>query len=80
MIHNLGTGQGYSVLDVINGFTEATGKKIPHRIVGRRAGDAPAVYADPSTAEQELGWKAERGIEDMCRDAWNWQRKNPEGY
>ncbi len=80
MIHNLGTGQGYSVLDVINGFASATGKKIPYRIVGRRAGDAPAVYADTSLAEQELGWKAERGIEAMCRDAWNWQQKNPKGY
>ena len=80
MIHNLGTGQGYSVLDVINGFAGATGKKIPYRIVGRRAGDAPAVYADTSLAEQELGWKAERGIEAMCRDAWNWQQKNPKGY
>lgn len=80
MIHNLGTGQGYSVLDVINGFASATGKQIPYRIVGRRAGDAPAVYADPVLARQDLGWSAELGIEDMCRDAWNWQQKNPQGY
>jgi UDP-glucose 4-epimerase len=80
IIHNLGTGQGYSVLDVIKGFERATGKSIPHRIVGRRAGDAPAVYDDPTLAEQELGWKAELGIEAMCRDAWNWQQRNPKGY
>jgi UDP-glucose 4-epimerase len=80
MIHNLGTGQGYSVLDVINGFEQATGLKIPYRIAGRRPGDAPAVYAEPSLAERELGWKAEMGIEAMCRDAWNWQQKNPQGY
>jgi UDP-glucose 4-epimerase len=80
MIHNLGTGQGYSVLDMINGFASATGKHIPYRIVGRRAGDAPAVYADPILAQKELGWTAELGIEDMCRDAWNWQSKNPGGY
>jgi len=80
MIHNLGTGQGYSVLDVINAFERATGETISYRIAGRRAGDAPAVYADPVLAESELGWKAELGIESMCRDAWNWQQKNPAGY
>jgi UDP-glucose 4-epimerase len=80
IIHNLGTGQGYSVLDVIKGFESATGKSIPYQIVGRRAGDAPAVYADPALAENELGWKAKLGMEDMCRDAWNWQQKNPQGY
>jgi len=80
MIHNLGTGQGYSVLDVIKGFERATGKTISYRIAGRRAGDAPAVYADPILAERELAWKAELGIETMCRDAWNWQSKNPGGY
>ena len=80
MIHHLGTGKGQSVLDVIKGFESATGKTIPYRIVGRRAGDAPAVFADPALAEQELGWKAELGIEAMCRDAWNWQQKNPKGY
>jgi UDP-glucose 4-epimerase len=80
MIHNLGTGTGYSVLDMIKGFESATGKDIPYRIAGRRAGDAPAVYADPILAERELGWKAELGIEAMCRDAWNWQQKHPKGY
>ena len=80
MIHNLGTGQGYSVLDVIKGFEGATGKTIPYRVAGRRVGDAPAVYAEPGLAERELGWKAELGIETMCRDAWNWQQKNPQGY
>ncbi|MBT8039538.1 MAG: UDP-glucose 4-epimerase GalE [Gammaproteobacteria bacterium] len=78
--HNLGTGQGCSVLDVILAFEQATGKKIPYRITDRRPGDAPAVYSDPGKAERELGWKAELGIEEMCRDAWNWQRKNPRGY
>jgi UDP-glucose 4-epimerase len=80
MIHNLGTGQGYSVLDVIKGFENATGNNIPYRIAPRRAGDAPAVYADPALAERELGWKAELGIETMCRDAFHWQQKNPKGY
>ena len=80
MIHNLGTGQGYSVLDVIAAFQEATGREIDYRIVDRRPGDVPAVYSDPSKAERELGWKAKLGIREMCRDAWNWQRKNPGGY
>jgi UDP-glucose 4-epimerase len=79
-VHNLGTGEGLSVLDVIRGFEAATGETIPYRIVGRRAGDVPAVYAEPGLAEKDLGWKARLGIEDMCRDAWNWQRKNPKGY
>ncbi|MBT8065088.1 MAG: UDP-glucose 4-epimerase GalE [Gammaproteobacteria bacterium] len=80
MIHNLGTGQGCSVLDIVQGFETATGLAIPHEIVARRPGDVPAVYADPSLAQRELGWSATRGLEDMCRDAWNWQRKNPKGY
>jgi UDP-glucose 4-epimerase len=80
IIHNLGTGRGYSVLDVVKGFENATGKSIPYQFVGRRAGDAPAVYADPALAEVELGWKAELSMEDMCRDAWNWQQQNPQGY
>ncbi len=80
MTHNLGTGQGCSVLEVIEGFRAATGKDIPYRIAGRRAGDAPAVYADPSLAASELGWKAQLGIEAMCADAWRWQQKNPKGY
>jgi UDP-glucose 4-epimerase len=86
IIHNLGTGQGYSVLNVIEAFQKVTGRDIKYRVTARRPGDAPAVYSDPSKAERELGWKrdlgwtAERGIEDMCRDAWNWQRKHPRGY
>jgi UDP-glucose 4-epimerase len=80
IIHNLGTGQGVSVLEMVHAFENATGVKVNHRITGRRAGDAPAVYSDPSKAERELGWTAERGIEDMCRSAWRWQQKNPRGY
>jgi UDP-glucose 4-epimerase len=80
IIHNVGTGRGYSVLEVVSAFEHATGLKIAFQVVGRRAGDAPAVYADPARAEKELGWKAERGLEEICRDAWNWQRKNPKGY
>ena len=80
VIHNLGTGQGYSVLDVIKAFEKASGQQVNYRITDRRAGDAPAVYSDPSKAEQELGWKAELGLEEMCQDAWRWQQKNPQGY
>jgi UDP-glucose 4-epimerase len=80
IIHNLGTGHGHSVLEVIHAFEQATGRPVRHRIAGRRAGDAPAVYADPSKAEAELGWVAELGIETICRDAFNWQQKNPRGY
>jgi UDP-glucose 4-epimerase len=80
LIHNLGTGQGSSVLDVIHAFESANGLEIPYRLCDRRPGDIPAVWADPRQAERDLGWKAERSLEDMCRDAWNWQRSNPEGY
>jgi UDP-glucose 4-epimerase len=80
MVHNLGTGQGHSVLEVVQAFEEATGKPVRHRIVHRRPGDAPAVYADPARAEAELGWTTELGLEAMCRDAFNWQQKNPRGY
>ena len=80
IIHNLGTGQGYSVLDMVKGFEKATGKELPYRIAGRRPGDAPAVYDDPALAERELGWKADRGLDEMCADALRWQRKNPTGY
>jgi UDP-glucose 4-epimerase len=80
MIHNLGTGQGYSVLDVIKAFEAASGKKVDYQIADRRPGDAPAVYSDPSKAESELGWKAKLDLEDMCKDAWRWQQKNPRGY
>ena len=77
---NLGTGQGYSVLEMIAAFEKASGKKIPYRIVARRPGDTAAVYANPDKAERELGWRAERGLTEMCADAWNWQSKNPNGY
>jgi len=70
---NLGTGQGYSVLDVVRAFEAASGKKVPYRIVGRRPGDIAACYADPSLAKSLLGWQAKYGIDDMCRDAWRWQ-------
>jgi UDP-glucose 4-epimerase len=79
-IHNLGTGQGYSVLDVINAFHAATGRDVSYRIAPRRAGDAPAVFADPSLAQADLGWKAELSLDEMCADAWRWQQKNPKGY
>lgn len=79
-IYNLGTGTGYSVLDVIHAFEQVNNLKVNHVIKGRRAGDVPACYADPAKAEKELGWKAKYGIEEMCRDSWNWQKNNPDGY
>jgi len=78
--YNLGTGNGSSVLDVVNAFEEATGISIPYEIAPRRPGDAAICYADPANAEKELKWKAERDLVTMCRDAWNWQSKNPEGF
>lgn len=79
-VWNLGTGQGYSVLDVVKAFSAASGHEIPYQITGRRAGDIAACYADPGKANRELSWKAEFGIEQMCIDSWNWQTKNPNGY
>lgn len=79
-IFNLGTGRGYSVLEMISAFERASGETIPFQIVARRSGDVAACYADPSLAESELGWKAELGLEDMCADAWRWQKDNPSGY
>ena len=79
-IFNLGTGHGYSVLDMVHAFEAATGKHIPYVIAPRRAGDVAEVYCDPGKAERELGWKAEYSLEDMCRDSWNWQSKNPNGF
>ena len=79
-IWNLGTGHGYSVLDVVKAFEKASGREIKYKIAPRRAGDIAQCYADPAKANNELGWKAEFGIEDMCRDSWNWQSKNPNGY
>lgn len=78
--YNLGTGNGYSVLDVINAFSRASGKPVPYKIVSRRPGDIAACYANPQKANEELGWKAEKGIEEMCEDSWRWQNKNPKGY
>ncbi len=79
-VFNLGTGTGYSVLDMVKAFEKATGVAIPYEIAPRRAGDIATVYADPSRSAALLGWRAELGLEDMCRDAWNWQSKNPNGY
>lgn len=78
--YNLGTGRGYSVLELISAFEKVTGIKIPYKIVGRRPGDVAICYADPTKAKEELGWVATRGIEEMCRDAWRWQSNNPNGY
>ena len=78
--YNLGTGKGYSVLQIVAAFEKTTGTKIPYKIVKRRQGDVASCYADPTKARKELGWLAEKGIEDMCRDAWGWQEKNPSGY
>ncbi|HEY9541489.1 MAG TPA: UDP-glucose 4-epimerase GalE [Luteimonas sp.] len=77
---NLGTGRGVSVLELVRAFAKASGREIPYEIVARRAGDVAEVYADPSLANELLGWRAELGIDAMCRDAWRWQSMNPEGY
>jgi len=77
---NLGTGRGYSVLEVVAAFEKASGKRVPYRIVGRRAGDVAACYADPGMAERLLEWRAMRQLDEMCGDAWRWQQMNPEGY
>ena len=79
-ICNLGTGKGYSVLEVLHAFEKACGKQIPYVIDPRRPGDIAECYADPTKAKNELGWVAQYGIEDMCADSWNWQKKNPDGY
>ena len=78
--YNLGTGNGYSVLDVVKAFAEASGREIPYEIVDRRPGDIATCYADPKLANEELGWTAERGIKEMCEDSWRWQSNNPKGY
>lgn len=79
-IYNLGTGHGYSVLDVVNAFEKANGIKIKYSIKPRRAGDIATCYCNPAKAKAELGWEAQYGIEEMCRDSWNWQKNNPNGY
>lgn len=79
-VWNLGTGQGYSVLNIVNAFEKASGKCVPYRIAPRRHGDIATCYADPSKAERDLGWKATRGLQEMMRDTWRWQQMNPNGY
>ena len=79
-IYNLGTGNGYSVLDVLHAYEKACGKTLPYEIKPRRAGDIATCYCDASKARDELGWVAEKGIEDMCADSWRWQSENPDGY
>ena len=79
-IYNLGTGKGYSVLDVVKAFEKASGRKVPYAIVPRRPGDVAECWADPSKALKELGWKAERDLRAMCEDAWRWQSQNPNGF
>ena len=78
-VYNLGTGSGSSVLEVVKAFEKAAGKPIPYTIHPRRSGDIASCYLDPTKAAQELGWKASLTIDDACRDAWNWQRQNPNG-
>ena len=77
---NLGTGIGYSVLDVVNAFAKVSEKAISYEILPRRAGDVAINYADASLAASKLGWRAHRNLEQMCADTWNWQSKNPNGY
>ena len=79
-VYNLGTGQGYSVLEMIAAFAAASGKEIPYQIAARRPGDIAVCFADPAKAWRELGWRAERGLREMCDDAWRWQVRNPDGY
>ncbi len=79
-IYNLGTGVGYSVLDIVKNFQEVNGVEIPYEIKDRRAGDIATCYADASKAHKELGWEAQFGIKEMCRDSWRWQKNNPNGY
>lgn len=79
-VYNLGTGTGYSVLEMLSAFETAAGVEVPYQIVARRPGDIAACYADPSLAESKLGWRAELGLKEMCEDTWRWQQKNPHGY
>ncbi len=80
MVYNLGTGQGYSVLEMVKAFEKASGKKVGYKIIGRRPGDIATCYADPTLARQELGWKVSRGLQEMCEDTWRWQTQNPHGF
>jgi len=80
VIYNLGTGNGYSVLDMVKAFEKASGKTVAYKIVARRSGDIAVCYANPAKAKQDIDWEATRGIEEMCNDAWRWQSDNPNGY
>ena len=77
---NLGTGVGYSVLDVVKTFERVSGKMVPYKIVAKRVGDVAECYADPSAAKEQLDWKAKFGLVEMCEDTWRWQCENPDGY
>ncbi len=79
-VYNLGTGKGYSVLEMVENFIEVSGREVPYRIVGRRAGDIATCYADPGKALRELGWQARYGLREMCEDTWRWQVNNPHGF
>lgn len=79
-VFNLGTGVGYSVLDIVKAFSKTYGKELPYKIAPRRPGDLAVCYSDPSKAKEVLGWEAKRGIEEMCEDSWRWQSNNPNGY
>ena len=79
-IYNLGTGNGYSVLQIVEAFKKASGADVPYKIVDRRPGDIAECFADPAKAKAELGWEAQYGIERMCTDSWRWQKNNPNGY
>ena len=79
-VFNLGTGNGYSVLDMLKAMTKACGKELKHKVAPRRPGDIAICYADASLAKKELGWEAKLNLEDMCNDLWSWQSKNPNGY
>ena len=80
LTYNLGTGIGYSVLDMIKSFSKVVGRELPYRVCPRRPGDIATCYADPSLAKAELGWEAQLGLEEMCEDSWRWQKNNPDGY
>ncbi|HHD74514.1 MAG TPA: NAD-dependent epimerase/dehydratase family protein, partial [Nitratifractor sp.] len=80
LIVNLGTGKGYSVLEMVQAFSKACGREIPYKIAPRRPGDIAECYADPSYAKEQLGWQAKLTINDMCQDSWRWQSQNPNGY
>jgi len=79
-VYNLGTGQGTSVLDLVRAFEKASGRDVPYTVAPRRAGDIAACYASPDKALADIGWRAERGVDDMCRDTWRWQSQNPDGF